>query len=186
MNGDGCMSLLKSRSYWFIPGTKNKVPTIDCRCFTGRSIQNPHGGLVLFFTLITLYLFVDCCDSFTTTIQGCFTCIATIVKSSWNVCMKAFGSKPQQTTTKHNKTQRRLNRVHYCWDFLYSPLWWIDVSHERMLLQQWILTHWPLGDVVVLQKCKKIPAWITNHTLSKVWDGITYPFINFNGCTVEV
>ena len=31
-----------------------------------------------------------------------------------------------------------------------------------------------------------IPAWISNHTPSNVWDGITYPFLNFNGCTVEV
>ena len=31
-----------------------------------------------------------------------------------------------------------------------------------------------------------VPAWISNHTPSKVWDGITYPFLNFNGCTVEV
>ena len=31
-----------------------------------------------------------------------------------------------------------------------------------------------------------IPACISNHTPSKVWDRITYPFLNFNGCTVEV
>ena len=31
-----------------------------------------------------------------------------------------------------------------------------------------------------------IPAWISNHMLSKVWDEITYPFLYFNGCTVEV
>ena len=31
-----------------------------------------------------------------------------------------------------------------------------------------------------------IPVWISNHMLSKVWDEITYPFLNFNGCTVEV
>ena len=29
-------------------------------------------------------------------------------------------------------------------------------------------------------------AWIHNHTLSKVWYVITCPFLNFNGCTVEV
>ena len=28
--------------------------------------------------------------------------------------------------------------------------------------------------------------WISNHMHSKVWDEITYPFLNFNGCTVEV
>ena len=31
-----------------------------------------------------------------------------------------------------------------------------------------------------------IPAWINNHAQSKVWDGITYSFLNFNGATVEV
>ena len=32
----------------------------------------------------------------------------------------------------------------------------------------------------------QIPAWINNHIPSKVWDEITNPFLNFNGCTVEV
>ena len=32
----------------------------------------------------------------------------------------------------------------------------------------------------------KIPAWISNYMTRKVWDEITYPFLNFNGCTVEV
>ena len=31
-----------------------------------------------------------------------------------------------------------------------------------------------------------IPAWISNHIHYKVWDGITYPFLNFNGAIVEV
>ena len=31
-----------------------------------------------------------------------------------------------------------------------------------------------------------ISAWISNHLSGKVWDDITYPFLNFNGCTVEV
>ena len=31
-----------------------------------------------------------------------------------------------------------------------------------------------------------IPAWISNHMPGKVWDEITYPFLNFNGATVEV
>ena len=30
------------------------------------------------------------------------------------------------------------------------------------------------------------PAWISNHMPNKVWDEITYPFPNFNGCSVEV
>ena len=31
-----------------------------------------------------------------------------------------------------------------------------------------------------------ISAWISNHTPSKVWNKITYPFPNFNGATIEV
>ena len=32
----------------------------------------------------------------------------------------------------------------------------------------------------------EIPAWISNYIHYKVWDEITYPFLNFNGATVEV
>ena len=31
-----------------------------------------------------------------------------------------------------------------------------------------------------------ILAWISNHMSCNVWDEITYPFLNFNGATVEV
>ena len=31
-----------------------------------------------------------------------------------------------------------------------------------------------------------ISAWTSNHMPSKVWDGITFPFLNFHGYTVEV
>ena len=31
-----------------------------------------------------------------------------------------------------------------------------------------------------------IPACISNCLPGKMWDEITYPFLNFNGCTVEV
>ena len=31
-----------------------------------------------------------------------------------------------------------------------------------------------------------IPAWISNHMPGKMWDEITYPFLNFNGETIEV
>ena len=30
------------------------------------------------------------------------------------------------------------------------------------------------------------PAWMSNHIRYKVWDEITNPFLNFNGCSVEV
>ena len=31
-----------------------------------------------------------------------------------------------------------------------------------------------------------IAAWISNYIHYNGWDGITYPFLNFNGATVEV
>ena len=31
-----------------------------------------------------------------------------------------------------------------------------------------------------------IRKWISDNMSSKVWDKITYPFLNFNGCIVEV
>ena len=41
---------------------------------------------------------------------------------------------------------------------------------------------WPL----LLHGSTLIPAWISNYMPCNVWDEITYPFLNFNGCTVEV
>ena len=31
-----------------------------------------------------------------------------------------------------------------------------------------------------------IPVWISNYIYYKLWDEIIYPFLNFNGCNVEV
>ena len=31
-----------------------------------------------------------------------------------------------------------------------------------------------------------ISAWVSNHMSNKLWDEVTYPFPNFNSCTVEV
>ena len=31
-----------------------------------------------------------------------------------------------------------------------------------------------------------IPAWISNYSHQRVWDEITYPFLNFNSATVDV
>ena len=39
---------------------------------------------------------------------------------------------------------------------------------------------------VLLHGLTLIPAWINNYIHYKMWDEITYPFLNFNGCTVEV
>ena len=40
--------------------------------------------------------------------------------------------------------------------------------------------------IFLFPRAPSISAWISNHMPSEVWDEITYPFPNFNGCTVEV
>ena len=46
-------------------------------------------------------------------------------------------------------------------------------------------THRLLGPLL-LHDLTLIPPWISNHMPGKVWVKITYPFLNFNGTTVEV
>ena len=63
---------------------------------------------------------------------------------------------PQITDNKAKTNKTQPNNVH----ILLGPLFW----HGLTL----------------------IPAWICNYIYYEVWDEITYPFLNFNGCTVEV
>ena len=46
-----------------------------------------------------------------------------------------------------------------------------------------ILNDW---DIFYYHGLTLIPAWISNYMSGKVWDEITYPFLNLNGTTVEV
>ena len=39
---------------------------------------------------------------------------------------------------------------------------------------------------LLLNSLTLIPTWMSNHMPGRVWGEITYPFPNFNGCTVEV
>ena len=41
-------------------------------------------------------------------------------------------------------------------------------------------------DPFYLHRLTLIPAWISDYIHYKVWDDTTYPFLNFNGTTVEV
>ena len=48
---------------------------------------------------------------------------------------------------------------------------------------------WDCGDnitVALLMSATLITAWISNYIHYKVWDEITYSFLNFNGATVKV
>ena len=52
-------------------------------------------------------------------------------------------------------------------------------------MQGYITSHREKGHFY-LHGLTLIPAWISNYIHYKVWDEITYPFLNFNGATVEV
>ena len=56
---------------------------------------------------------------------------------------------------------------------------WINKTFEMMFEQ---FTLWSMRHV----SHPLIPAWICNYIPCKVWGEITYPFLNFNGATVEV
>ena len=53
-------------------------------------------------------------------------------------------------------------------------------------LDMFLLTSCSLVMAGFWQMTTLIPAWISNHMPGIVWDEITYSFLNFNGCTVEV
>ena len=75
-----------------------------------------------------------------------------------------FGPRPNQS------------RSNVCFHFNNPSEIWehIDVS----VLMHWISVYW--------HELNLIPAWISNHMVSKVWDEIPYPPPNFNNCTIEV
>ena len=68
------------------------------------------------------------------------------------------------------------------WIYMYFVLWLgilnFDLDPERVIKYN---TRGPFYH----HGLTLIPAWISNHMPRKVWAEITYPFPNFNGCTVE-
>ena len=69
-------------------------------------------------------------------------------------------------------------------------LFMLTTSYIRLIAIDSLGTHYSFG----VQPCGPfyyhgltlIPAWISNYIHYNVWDEITYPFLNFNGATVEV
>ena len=37
-----------------------------------------------------------------------------------------------------------------------------------------------------MQDLTLIPSWVNDYIHYKVWDEITYPFLNLNSCTIEI
>ena len=69
---------------------------------------------------------------------------------------------------------------------------WYSVKYE-LIFQHGVgqIIHLAMPSAIHDQICFRhishlIPAWISNYMPRKVFDEITYPFLNFNGCTVEV
>ena len=64
----------------------------------------------------------------------------------------------------------------------HSPCyWWVHLLTR--------ITHHVMAavcDITALHGPHHIPAWISNYIHYKKWDEISYPFLNFNGATVEV
>ena len=67
----------------------------------------------------------------------------------------------------------------------YFGEYWQCYNRTTMYEAGWLIPcltqqYWP-GLCLTL-----ISAWISNYVHYKMWDEMTYPFPNFNGCTVEV
>ena len=62
-----------------------------------------------------------------------------------------------------------------------------SIFHRSLLLFSRV-SNWQQGPLLPkgFNCVTLIPAWISSYVSSKVWDEITYPFPNFNSCTIEV
>ena len=64
------------------------------------------------------------------------------------------------------------------------PYW--PITYHYMDCSWWSGWHTPAWGWFFLYVLTLTPSWINNHIPCKLWDEITYPFRNFNCCTVEV
>ena len=74
----------------------------------------------------------------------------------------------------------RWKYIYFCYHFSTVMVHWYEIFTWKTKIR--LKTCGPF----YLHGLTLIPAWISNHIHYKVWDEITYPFLNFNGCTVEV
>ena len=100
--------------------------------------------------------------------------------------MAAILSLPQCVTVWEDKSAMDKETK----GFLASLEWSLLTNRNtvvcHMIWSIWKYVHWWVKIVLLLAWHLEPPAWINNYIHYKVWDGITYPFLNFNGCTIEV
>ena len=101
-------------------------------------------------------------------------------QANWKPCLFLQDSKTFSSSWMSIKTS-------------WQMAWRTDHSSSPMELKSSVLVAsdicwWVQGQTLHLWKdiALIIPAWISNYIHYNVWDEITYPFLNFNGCTVEV
>ena len=61
-------------------------------------------------------------------------------------------------------------------------LWWFIIESDNNVVSSDIIN----CVLFYYYGLTLIPAWISNYIHYNMWDEITYPFLNFSGCTVEV
>ena len=102
-------------------------------------------------------------------------------------------------TTKHNKTVYMSSSISFRFSCSIHQTWVSGLF--SVFVRRWVSGKSPLcamasHEVMPSIVCNQWPLLVTwfsfnpsmdnIHMPSKVWDGTTYPFLYFNGCTVEV
>ena len=135
-----------------------------------------------------------------TTFSGLLALCAGNSLVQWRGVLMRLWSAPEQTFEYRDTGQLRRHRTRYdvIVVFLFSlkvvifnchcVTWWCGSKYLRNLNKSCGLSNTNLpspsyqGPILITL----IPAWKTNHMPSKMWDGISNLFANFNGPTVAV
>ena len=116
----------------------------------------------------------------------------------WNNCdswrsKKAFGlllwSTASYTDASIPVISHEVGNHCVMWDWLQPELYWHQSGLETQPGIQpslWWLNMITYSGPIYLHRLTLITARISNYMPRKVWDEITYSFLNFNSCTVEV
>ena len=106
-----------------------------------------------------------------------------------NVCYKmGIMCEHSISTFRSTGTVRRENEWSLLWSRRTLRYWLTQAGHNGVceINAQCTITIRNPWAHFYLHGLTLIPAWTSNYTHYKMWDWITYPFVNFNGATVEV